>query len=196
MSSTHKKDFEKYREAFLQALERATGYDISTTKGFSRLSVDIKYRTGQIVSTSTLKRLYGYVGGLGTPRLHTLNTLALFAGYPSFKAFVHATQSNESAESGFVSSKLLYSKDLTRNAVIRLSWHPACVSICQYKGEDQFEVLRSENTQLIPGTTFYCTLFIEGEILYLDKVSFPNNSDVFTYKIGAEHGIVFCLLLE
>lgn len=187
-------DFLTHRDKLFAAIEQAAGYKASTTKGFIRLSFDIKLRTGQNVSASTLKRLYGYVSGQIAPRAHTLDVLSSFAGYSSFDAFIHANSEGDKIESGFVTTNVLYSKDLSPNDIIRLAWHPNRVCVCRHKGDGQFEVIRSEQTRLVTGTTFTCSLFIAGETLFLDQVAFPDSTTTFAYKVGIENGIQLYLL--
>jgi hypothetical protein len=54
---------------------------------FEKLSVDIYDSTGVSLSISTLKRVFGKVSYTNLPSVHTLNTLARFAGFEDWTAF-------------------------------------------------------------------------------------------------------------
>lgn len=196
MNETSNSDFLSYRDALFEAIEKSAGYKASTSRGFTRLSIDIRLRTGRSVGVSTLKRLTGYIDGLGTPRTSTLDTLAQFVGYSNFEAFKLAKNKGVSIESGFVSSRVLRSRELAVGAIIRLVWQPGRLCVCRYKGNDEFEVLRSESTRLVAGTTFQCTIFIQGEVLFLDHVLLPGSEEPRPYKTGGTSGIQFEVLTD
>ena len=54
---------------------------------FEKLSMDICEATGVSLSISTLKRVFGKVSYTNLPSVHTLNTLARFAGYEDWTTF-------------------------------------------------------------------------------------------------------------
>lgn len=161
-----------------------------------RLSIDIRLRTGHSIGVSTLKRLAGYIDGLGSPRVSTLDTLAQFIGYATFQAFKLANNKGISIESGFFSTQVLRTKELSSGTIVRLIWQPGRLCVCRYKGDDEFVVLRSECTRLVADTTFHCSMFIQGEVLYLDHVLLPGSDDPRPYKTGGTSGILFEVLTD
>ncbi len=58
-----------------------------TTRDFEDLSFRIQEQTGRAISATTLKRIWGRVAYQSSPSRHSLDTLALFLGYPSWRAF-------------------------------------------------------------------------------------------------------------
>ena len=60
-----------------------------TTQDFEDLSLRIQEQTGRAISATTLKRLWGHVAYHSSPSRHSLDTLALFIGYPSWRDFTH-----------------------------------------------------------------------------------------------------------
>ncbi len=71
-------------------IEKKLGWGESerwTNADFEVLSEKIQVETGVSLSTSTLKRLWGRVRYSSTPQAATLNALAQFAGYPSYRDF-------------------------------------------------------------------------------------------------------------
>ena len=61
-----------------------------TTQDFEELSLRIQEQTGRAISATTLKRLWGRVAYHSLPSRHSLDTLALFIGHPSWRDFAHA----------------------------------------------------------------------------------------------------------
>lgn len=196
MSETPNSDFLRYRDDLFDAIEKSVGYKASTSRGFMRHSIDIRLRTGKTVGVSTLKRLTGYIDGLGIPRASTLDTLAQFAGYSNYETFKLAYNKGLSSESGFISSQVLRTSELAAGTIIRLFWQPGRICVCRYQGNDTFEVLRSENTRLVAGTTFHCPMFVQGEVLFLDRVLLSGSDDPRPYKAGGTSGIQFEVLTD
>ena len=64
----------------LEEVEKKYGRRIATTTDFEALSVVIEHQVGEMLSSSTLKRLWGYVSLSPTPRVATLDILSRFVG--------------------------------------------------------------------------------------------------------------------
>ena len=65
----------------LAEVEKKYNRRIATTTDFESLSVVIEHTTGELLSSSTLKRLWGYVSLNPTPRISTLDILSRFTGH-------------------------------------------------------------------------------------------------------------------
>ncbi len=70
-----------------RAVERTLGRKMQTNKDFDCLADSIYEKTHAKISTTTLKRLWGYLSEGVTPRRYTLDQLARFIGYDDFDAF-------------------------------------------------------------------------------------------------------------
>ena len=62
----------------LEEVEKKYGRRIATTTDFEALSVVIEHQAGEMLYSSTLKRLRGYVSLSPTPRVATLDILSRF----------------------------------------------------------------------------------------------------------------------
>mgnify|MGYP003318672969 CR=1 FL=1 len=71
----------------LTEVEKKYGRRIATTTDFESLSVVIEHTIGELISSSTLKRLWGYVSLNPTPRIATLDVLSRFVGHKDFRSF-------------------------------------------------------------------------------------------------------------
>lgn len=68
-------------------VEQKVGRKMYTPKDFEYLSEKIFEQLHQHISTSTLKRLWGYLPGKSNPRISTFNLLAQFIGYNDWQDF-------------------------------------------------------------------------------------------------------------
>ena len=153
----------------LTEVEKKYGRRIATTTDFESLSVVIEHTIGELISSSTLKRLWGYVSLNPTPRIATLDVLARFIGYKDFKGFCEGLKESQAFTSTFFSSKCQTVAELSEGAKVTLGWAPNRLVILNYLGSFEFEVIRSENSQLKPGDRFELSEIIIGYPLYISR---------------------------
>ena len=79
----------------LSEVEKKYGRRVATSTDFESLSVVIEMSVGELISSSTLKRLWGYVSLNPTPRIATLDVLARFVGYRNFKEFCEGLKDSQ-----------------------------------------------------------------------------------------------------
>ena len=154
----------------LTEVEKKYGRRIATTTDFESLSVVIEHTIGELISSSTLKRLWGYVSLNPTPRIATLDVLARFIGYKDFKGFCEGLKESQAFTSTFFSSKCQTVAELSEGAKVTLGWAPNRLVILNYLGSFEFEVIRSENSQLKPGDRFELSEIIIGYPLYISRI--------------------------
>ena len=70
-----------------EEIEKCLGKKIRTPKDFEQLSDEIFNATHQKLSPTTLKRIWGYVQDSSKPRESTLDIIAQFLNYESWKHF-------------------------------------------------------------------------------------------------------------
>jgi len=75
------------------AMENAVGRKMKTARDFDFLSEAIFEKLHQSISTSTLKRLWGYLPQYSSTRISTLDLFAQFVDYKDWETFCHDTQS-------------------------------------------------------------------------------------------------------
>ena len=68
-------------------IEKTIGRKMQTPKDFDVLSESIFEKTHQSISSTTLKRLWGYLQEPSIPRSSTLNLLAQYAGFDNWDAY-------------------------------------------------------------------------------------------------------------
>lgn len=81
----------KNRAEHIEQLKRAVvaafGQTLDSPTDYERLSADIQHKTGELISVSTLKRLFGYIKPGTIPRPSTLSALARYVGSSGWSDF-------------------------------------------------------------------------------------------------------------
>ena len=154
----------------LTEVEKKYGRRIATTTDFESLSVVIEHQIGELISASTLKRLWGYVTLNPTPRLATLDVLSRYIGHKNFKVFCESLKDTQMFTSTFFTSKCQTVAELPQGAKVTLGWAPNRLVVLEYLGAFQFEVKSSKNSQLLPGDRFELSEIIVGYPLYISRI--------------------------
>ena len=171
-------------------IEIALGKELCTPKDFDKLRDSIYNRLHILVSSTTLKRIWGYLNEEVQTRQGSFDILAQFIGYPNYKEYInkHATYEEEIQSSPVLSRKLNVREDLKPGDLLRIFWQPDRQCDVMYSGNLTFRVLSSCNTRIQQDDTFSCGLFIEGEPLYIDNLQQGNRPPV-AYVCGKKSGI-------
>jgi hypothetical protein len=173
-------------------IEKAIGKEVRTPKDFEELRGRIYERLHLMISSTTLKRIWGYLNDNVQTRPGTLDILAQYIGYSNFQDYTNSkVQYQEEIQSSPVMSRKLNVQDeLSVNDKLLLTWHPNRQCEIIYMGNLSFRVLSSCNTRILRGDTFTCSLFIEGEPLYIDNLQQGSKPPV-AYVCGKMSGIRF-----
>jgi hypothetical protein len=171
-------------------IEASIKRKIETPADFDFLRGIIWERTHEQISTSTLKRLWGYVDGVDNARNSTLNVLSKALGYENWDAFILKLKSENVDNSDLVMSESMSSSDLKIGDRLMIAWQPNRVCRLKYLGDNQFEVMESQNSKLKVGDTFRCGLFILGEPVYINNLRQNNGTgEPKLFVIGNKSGL-------
>ena len=171
-------------------IETSIKRKIQTPADFDFLRGIIWERTHEQISTSTLKRLWGYVDGIDNARNSTLNVLSKALGYENWDAFILKLKSENMDNSDLVMSESMSSSDLKIGDRLIIAWQPNRVCVLKYLGDNQFEVMESQNSKLKVGDTFRCGLFILGEPVYINDLRQNNGTgEPKLFVIGNKSGL-------
>lgn len=89
----------EHLEALAKEVGRVSGLDITCTRDCEVLGDELRAFDGRFaVSTSTLRRFFGLIPKKGNYSTNTLNTLARYVGYTSFRAWSQRQQSRVPVE--------------------------------------------------------------------------------------------------
>lgn len=110
--------------SLLTEVEKKYGRRVATSTDFESLSAEIERTNGDLISASTLKRLWGYVNSNPTPRGSTLDILCRYIGERNFKEFCKNLKKNANVESGHFPSKFIATSELSVGQKLLLGWNP------------------------------------------------------------------------
>ncbi len=108
-------------ERLKNAVVAAFGQTLDSPTDYERLSVDIQSKTGELISVSTLKRMFGYLKQGTVPRPSTLSVLARYVGFSGWSDFCSGEECSEPCK---VSKKAVCRRPIVCVAVVIL-----CISI-------------------------------------------------------------------
>ena len=172
-----------------EEVERSANHRVKTSTDFAVLSGMIQERCHETVSTSTLKRIWGYVDGYASTRGLILDILAKFVGFPDYETFVSDYCEQEGVQSSHsVLGKSLYANELKAGDRVEITWNPNRRCVFCYLGDSRFEVVESENAKLKPDDTFECDRFSEHQPLYVNHVV-QKGEDKGLFVMGNKGGL-------
>ncbi len=178
------------RRRLCEAVEQSINKKMRTPKDFDFLRDQIYQKLNVLISSTTLKRIWGYLSEESTPRDSSLSVLARFAGYADYESFCNRQSDGERPSDSILGRCLHVTEELAVGDRVILRWNPLRVCVIEYLGSAQFIVLSSEMTRLQPGDTFFCATLIEGEPLYLDRLCQEGRPPV-GYVCGKKGGISY-----
>ena len=172
----------------LSEVEKKYGRRIATTTDFESLSVVIEHATGELLSSSTLKRLWGYVSLNPTPRISTLDILSRFIGHKDFRGFCQWMTDSNVFSSTFFSSRYLSVSELNEMSKVTIGWSPDRLVEMRYLGNFTFEIEKSVNSKLRTGDRFELSDIILGYPLFITRI-LRDGEYTPAYVAGQEEGI-------
>lgn len=171
-------------EFLLSEVSRQFGKPVNSSSGFEQLALDVEARTGERLSESTLKRLWGYVSLNPKPRASTLDILARYTGRENFRRLCLELQET----SAFFTAESVRSADLEEGSVVILGWMPDRRVELVYLGNMRFEVRDAGTSKLRRGDRFEAAAFLRDQPLYLPGVE-RDGKMLPAYVAGRSRGL-------
>ena len=183
---------EEYNAKLRERIESVAGRTMNSPRDFDFLAMRILDNTGSYIASVTLKRFWGYLGKgkQRAPFRHTLNILAQYAGYINYSVFCEHLDTD--IESDFLPNDSLQTSSLQKGSFVEIMWQPDRRVTVQYEGLDMFKVVESVNSKLSVGDTFFLTMIIDGEPLYL-RCLVHNGASPTNYVCGRLGGVKYKL---
>lgn len=154
----------------LRLVEAHYPKSLQTSTDFDEFSLCLRKTLQESVSTSTLKRLWGYVGDSHLPRLQTLDVLARYLGHADFKQFCLWLKTSTAYNSSFFSTHQVLVSDLQPGSQVEIGWSPNRYLRLNYRGQGLFEVEEARQSKLLAGDRFEAVSFLMGQPLFLPYV--------------------------
>lgn len=174
--------------ALLDAVGQKFGEPIRTPNDFDHLADAIAAECKKTVSSSTLKRLWGYVKDQHAVRTSSLDRLAQYVGYRTFDEFVRSLDDYTEPSSALLDVPQIRTADLVKGNTVTIGWKPNRVVWLRYDGDDHFTVLRSDNAQLHANDTFTASTFTMNQPLFVHDLV-RGGETLPTYVAGLHGGL-------
>lgn len=142
------------------------GGPVRASKDFETLSERLEEATGQQVSTSTLKRIWGYMSLKPVPRQTTLNILSRFIGREDFRALCKELQET----SAFLSAETVRSSELSPGCLLEIGWMPDRRVKLRHLDGLRFTIEDPGTSKLREGDEFEVMEFVKGHPLYISGI--------------------------
>lgn len=175
-------------QSLLDAVEKKYGRPIVAHNDFNTLSVVLDHECHEILSSSTLKRLWGYVSLRTTPRKSTLDILSKYVGYKNFSDFRTSRLGELDETSGYLETSYLSADDVPDGGILRIGWEPNRLLQLRRVGSNLFEVIESHNSKLKVGDQFETSCFFKGLPLILPRI-IRDGENLPSYIAGKEKGL-------
>lgn len=169
-------------------IEAMYGKQLLTTTDFEEFSVMLKRKHNAEISSSTLKRLWGYVSDVHKPRTTTLDTLTQYVGYKDYADFVSQLKKDESRNSSFFHCEQITSASLNAGDMIEIGWSPNRMLRLLYHGDSVYEVCEAANSKLVVGDRFTAGCFIMSQPLLLPYIN-RNGERLSAFIAGRNTGL-------
>lgn len=170
-------------------VEKRFGSRVCSPSDFELLSLDVWDKTHNNLSSSTLKRLWGYVGSGETVHRTTLTLLTRYLGFADWDDYLSHLACDGGVESHSFPGVGVRADELNVGDRLLLSWLPNRKCVVRYLGDLCFEVEQQQNSKLRAGDRFETACFLEGQPMYLDRLvrcGMPATS----YVAGRKHGLI------
>ncbi len=154
----------------IHEVERTFGKRVISSADFECLSSAVQEKTKQVISVSTLKRIWGNVTLSPIPRISTLDILASYLDFNGYREFCDDLVKKNLIESGFFEANCLSVSDLKIGDVVRITWAPNRLVAIKYLGDFCFEVTESHNSKLAEGDRFELSNIMVGYPLYISRI--------------------------
>lgn len=167
------------------------GKSLGTSTDFGEFSLHLEKESGEIISVSTLKRLWGYVKDTHEPRGHTLDILSRYIGYKNFDDYCAWLKTSPVYNSSFFSTKQIASSELVVGQHVAIGWSPNRYLLLRYEGNSMYHIEESKASKLKAGDSFKAECFYMGYPLYLPYV-IHENQRTRPFIAGRNGGLTIC----
>lgn len=153
----------------IEEIKEKTGMKYDRAKDFSVLAEDIFKKTGRSIGITTLKRLFGTIEDQRDAIGYTMNTIAIYLGYPSWKAYMG--QDTFDSEWGF-DDESFYIHLLEPGDKLSVEYLNRKVdfTVIEHDGRRVLRVDDDQNSSLQAGDIVYVYLLRVGNIIEAEKV--------------------------
>ena len=151
-------------EIIKHKIEQKAGQRIRYSRDCEILSEKILSECKSSVSSSTLRRLFGFVKSTKQPRPYTLDILANYIGYGTWDELLSSLNNKSTANKEI---KELKPTALKSGQKFELTYKPDTGLVIEYLGKYQFKVHAAKNSRLKPGEVFKTSIIMLHHPLFI-----------------------------
>lgn len=186
---------EKALAGLIKITNKTLGYTPNTPSEFNDLIRLIKKKTGQEISLSSLKRLWGYVSYSSSPSPNILNILSRFNDFDDWNDYLQRYGTLGLDEtSNFLNDNMVEAEKLKTDTELMVSWDKDKSCRLKYLGDHIFLVEESSNIKLLPGDEFTMHSITIGLPFYAAEIKRGN--EILTGYIGAKRTGIKSISME
>ena len=169
--------------------EKLFGKPVRTPRDFTEAVTFVFEKTGEIISDSTVRRLYKETDRYKHVSDDILNILSKAIGYKHFTDFCdHLAKAGIKDSELSCGSNAIKVEGLPIGERIYIAWLPDRECSLRYLGNYRFEVEESVNATIIKGDRFSCRTFIQGKCLLVDNLE-HDGQYYESYTMGNINGL-------
>lgn len=176
-----------------EMIEKKFGESVHYSFQCYALQKSIEEATGELLSISTLKRIFGFATSNHLPRLSTLDILASYVGYPDYCSFEKDADVGR-ASSEFTEMEIVESENLVPGAIVNLIYSPGRGLTLKHNGDGWFEVVKVSGGKLEKGDMLNIRQIARNFSLIASEV-IRNGKSLGTY-VAAKQGGVKSIILK
>ena len=183
-----KKEDKEALAAIVRITNENLGYEPTTPTGFNDLSRQIQQITGDSLSLSSIKRIWGYIPYNGDFSPTTLNILARYNGMKDWESFKKSLSNNTNTDdqSGFHDNAITDTSKYIPGDRIELSWNDGKECELECVGPMRFRILRSKNIKLKSSDIVTLHTLCIGQPVYISDII--RGDMQYTAYVGAKKG--------
>lgn len=175
---------QEYIERMKGDIKNKLKHSLDSPTDFDYLALQVKSVTGEDISSTTLKRFFGYIPSKSCTRRSSLSILARYLGYPGWSDYVNSSV----VTSGFISSKVIMANNVQEGDLVEVEWGEDRVVVFVALGNNRFAVVRSENSMLMAGDELEVMMFVLNQPLQIKNV-IREGVDIGHYTAGLNGGL-------
>jgi hypothetical protein len=151
-------------------IEEKVGRKIRYPKDCDALAKEITLSSGSRISASTIKRLFGFNSGGGSPSMYTLDIVSQYLGYIDWDDLQLNLESEE--DSHFLDKDLLLlrSAEIEAGIVLEIGYAKRRKLELRCLGDNCFQVINSEKTEIRVNDSLEIFLIWERLPLYVSSI--------------------------
>lgn len=176
------------REYLIRQVEEKYGKKVAAPKEFEALSERILSEVGEMISASSLRRLFGYDQYDGAFRYSTLDVLSRYIGETDFLSFSERLKNEQFLSSEFLTSDLVRIRDLSKDDRVLVGWNPNRQVLLRCLGDGRLQVESEKNSKLREGDIFEVSAIVKGYPMYVSGL-LRDGQEMPFYVAGSEDGI-------